>query len=83
MEKWTCECSNTHSLVWIQELSSCISGQHVDDDHLAPLFDVYQEIAQLTIVLVDEVDALWADLLERHDDAAGDQLRSKVKQKSK
>lgn len=58
----------------INELSARVSREHVDDDHLAPLVHVDEQVAQLPIVFVDQVDALGAHLLERLDGTAGNQL---------
>lgn len=57
------------------ELRPGVSRQHVDDDHLAPLLHVHQQVAQLPVVLVDQVDAVWAHVLKGHDHAAGHQLQ--------
>lgn len=65
----------THVDVWVEELGPGIAGQHVDDDDLPPLLHVNQEVTQLPVILVDQVDALWTNLLKRHNDAACHQLR--------
>lgn len=67
--------SVTHVDVGVEELCSGVAGQHVDDNHLPPLLHVNQEVAQLPVVLVDEVDALRANLLESHDDTSCHQLQ--------
>lgn len=64
----------THIDVGVQELCPGVAGQHVDDDHLPPLLHVNQQVAQLPVVLVDQVNPLRTDLLKSHDDAAGHQL---------
>jgi len=66
--------SHTHVLVGAEELGPCVAGQHVDDDHLPPLLHINEQVAELAVVLVDEVDALRADLLKCHHHAAGHQL---------
>ena len=50
--------------VGIRELCAGVSREHVDDDYLAPLLNVNQEVAELTKVLVDELDTLGTDLKE-------------------
>ena len=52
----------THINVRVDELSSCISGQHVYDDHLAPLVHVHEQVAQFAVVLVDQVYPLRTHL---------------------
>lgn len=66
--------SRTHVLVGAEELGARVAGQHVDDDHLPPLLHINEQVAELAVVLVDEVNALRADLLERHHHTAGHQL---------
>lgn len=67
-------CFLTHIDVWVEKLCPSIAGQHVDDDDLAPLLHVDKQVAQLPIVLVDQVDALRTHLFERHDDTSCHQL---------
>ena len=64
----------THVSIRVEELSPGVASEHVDDDHLAPLLHIDQQVAQLAVVLVDQVDALWTNLLKGHDDAASNQL---------
>lgn len=64
----------THIDVGVEELCPGVARQHVDDDHLAPLLHVDQEVAQFPVVLVDQVDPLRAHLLKGHDHAACHQL---------
>lgn len=39
-----------------------LPGEHVEDDHLAPLLHVHQETDQLAVVLVDQLDPVRANL---------------------
>lgn len=71
LEQWKEE---THVDVRVKKLCPGVTGQHVDDDHLAPLLHVNQQVTQLPVVLVDQVNALRTNLLKSHDDAAGHQL---------
>ena len=64
-----------HLLPGAGELGAGVARQHADDDHLAPLLHVHQQVAQLAVVLVDQVDAVGTHLLEGHHHAAGHQLR--------
>lgn len=66
-----------HLLPGADELRAGVACQHGEDDHLPPLLHVHQQVAQLPVVLVDEVDAIGAHFLERHHHAAGHQLRDK------
>lgn len=65
----------THIDVRVEELGPGVAGQHVDDDDLPPLLHIDQEVTQLPVILVDQVDAFWANLLKRHNNAACHQLR--------
>lgn len=65
----------TYIHVRVEELGPGIAGQHVDDDDLPPLLHVDQEVAQLPVVLVDQVDALGTNLLKSHDNASCHQLQ--------
>lgn len=65
----------THVNVWVEELGPGVAGQHVDDDDLPPLLHIDQEVTQLPVVLVDQVDALRAHLLESHNNASCHQLQ--------
>lgn len=71
-EQWR---KGTHIDVGVEELRPGVTGQHVDDDHLSPLLHVNQQVAQLPVVLVDQVDTLRTNLLKGHNDAAGHQLQ--------
>lgn len=71
-EQWR---EGTHIDVGVEELRPGVTGQHVDDDHLSPLLHVNQQVAQLPVVLVDQVNALRTNLLKGHNDAAGHQLQ--------
>lgn len=51
--------------VWVSELRACVSGEHVDNDYLAPLLHLHQQYAQLAIVAVDQVNALRAHLQQQ------------------
>lgn len=64
-----------HVDVGVEELGPGVAGQHVDDDHLAPLLHIDQEIAQLPVILVNQVDALRTNFLKCHDNTASDQLQ--------
>ena len=66
----------SYILVWRDELRSCVASQHVDDRNLTPLVDVDEQAAQLAVVLVNQVDALRTDLLERLNRAASHQLKT-------
>ena len=55
---------NPHLLVGVDELCAAVSGQHVDDGHLTPLIHIHQQVAQLAVVLVDQVDPLRTHLLK-------------------
>ena len=48
--------------VGVDELRPGVVGQHVDDDHLPPLLDIHQHVAELAEVLVDQVNTFGADL---------------------
>lgn len=65
-----------HLLPGADELRPGVASQHGDDDHLAPLLHVHQQVAQLPVVLVDQVDAIWTHFLEGHHHAAGHQLHT-------
>ena len=70
----------THVLGGAEELRAGIAGEHADDDHLAPLLHVDEQVTELPVVLVDQVDALRAHLLEGHHHAARHQLGSPHRQ---
>lgn len=65
----------THIDVWVKKLCPGVTGQHVDDDHLTPLLHVNEQVAQLPVVLVNQVNALRTNLLESHNDTASHQLQ--------
>ena len=52
-------------LVRVHELGSSIARQHVQHRHLAPLVDVDEKVAQTPVVLMDQVNALRADVFKR------------------
>lgn len=64
----------THVLGGAQELRARVAGEHADDDHLAPLLHVDEQVAEFPVVLVNQVDALRAHLLKGHHHAARHQL---------
>lgn len=64
-----------HVDVGVEELCPGVAGQHVDDDHLAPLLHIDEQVAQLPVILVDQVDAFRANLLKCHDNTASNQLQ--------
>lgn len=66
----------THVNVRVEELSPGVAREHVDDDDLTPFLHVNQQVAEFTVILMDQIDALWANLLERHHHTACDQLNS-------
>lgn len=39
--------------IWVCKLRASISGEHVNDSNLAPVFNVNKQVAQLAVVLVD------------------------------
>lgn len=63
-----------HLLPGAGELRPGVARQHVDDDHLAPLLHVHQQVTQLPVVLVDQINAIRAHVLEGHHNAAGHKL---------
>lgn len=65
----------SHLLPGTGELRPGVAGQHGDDDHLSPLLHVHQQVTQLSVVLVDQVNAIRAHFLESHHHAAGHQLQ--------
>ena len=64
----------THVLGGAEELRAGIAGEHADDDHLAPLLHINEQVTELPVVLVDQVNALGAHLLEGHHHTARHQL---------
>ena len=66
--------AQTHVHVGVEELRPGVAGEHVDDDHLTPLLHVNQQVAELAVVLVDEVYALWTYLLKCHHHTPSHQL---------
>ena len=55
---------NTHVLIGWDKLGPGVAGHHPHDDHLSPLLHIHQQVAQLAVILVDEVDSLGTDLLK-------------------
>ncbi|MPC17410.1 hypothetical protein E2C01_010266 [Portunus trituberculatus] len=56
--------SSCISHVRVDKLSASVAGEHVDNDDLPPLLHVHQQVAQLAVVLVDEINPLGAHLQE-------------------
>lgn len=54
----------TYGLIRVDKLHAAVSRQHVDDNDLAPFFNIDEKVAKLAVVLVDEVDSFWTDLLK-------------------
>lgn len=69
--------TGTHVLRGAQELCARVAGEHADDDHLTPLLHVDEQVAELPVVLVDQVNALRAHLLKSHHHATRHQLGSR------
>lgn len=60
--------------VGVKELRPGVAGEHIDNDHLTPLLHINQQVAKFSIILVDQIDSLWAHLFKRHHNTAGYQL---------
>lgn len=69
----------SHLLPGAGELCPGVAGQHGDDDHLAPLLHVHQQVAQLSVVLMDQVYTIWTHFLKGHHHAASHQLQESTK----
>lgn len=67
---------DTHVDVGVEELRSGVARKHVDDDHLAPLLHINQQVTQLTVVLMDQIDAVRTHFLKRHHHTARYQLHT-------
>lgn len=63
--------------VRIDELRSSVTRQHIENSHLTPLVDVDQQIAESTIIFVNQIDSLRTNLFESLNSAAVDQLKKK------
>ncbi len=54
----------TYLLIWVDKLSACVPGQHVNNDNLTPFLHINQQIAQLPVILVNQVYALRTHFLK-------------------
>ncbi len=66
----------THVDVGVEELRPGVACEHVDDDHLTPLLHINQQVTQLTVVLMDQIDAVRTHFLKRHHHTACYQLHT-------
>ena len=66
---------NTDIGIGVDKLGASVARQSVDDDNLTPLLHIHQQVAQLAVVLVNQVNALWANLFKRLDGTPSDKLR--------
>lgn len=64
----------TYINVGVEELSPGVAGEHVDDNYLAPFLHINQQVAEFTVILMDQIDPLWTNLLKRHHHTACHQL---------
>ena len=63
----------------VDELRACIASECVDDNHLAPFLNIYQEVAQLAVVLVDQICAFRAYLFKCLNGTSCHQLKNRIK----
>ena len=59
-----------HIRLGVQELRARIAQQRAHDRHLTPLVHIWQHLAQLAVMRVQQIKALWANLVEHRDGTA-------------
>lgn len=73
--------NNAYILIGTDKLCPAVVSQHVENDHLAPLFHIHQQVAQFSVILVYQVYTLWADFHKGLDSTACHQLHSEEQKK--